>query len=376
VSTPIFPVTDRHRVWIVEDSALEAALAVRVLAPEMEVVVFTDGASAIEALSTARQLPDVILADWVLPGIDGLELCRVVRQSFDEIALPVMMVTAREGRNVRLEALDARVNDIVQKPFDPAELRARVRVLARTRRTHQRSTELESALELFVGTVSHDLRTPLHAMTGYATLMLTREDLPEKHKHWADRIVRVGGRMARMLDELVEISEARGGAGIQLERRLTPLDDVVAMVVEEVQAANPTAIIECSYHGVEQGLWDVDRIARIVQNLLANAVVHGTSGSTIRVEVQADGDDSILVVHNEGKPIPEALRMTLFDPFRRARQSGSGLGLGLYITRELVRAHGGDVSFTSSAETGTTFTVRLPRGTAAAAAGSDPRLLA
>jgi signal transduction histidine kinase len=113
-----------------------------------------------------------------------------------------------------------------------------------------------------------------------------------------------------------------------------------------------------------------------VQNLLANAVVHGTSGSTIRVEVQADGDDSILVVHNEGKPIPEALRMTLFDPFRRARQSGSGLGLGLYITRELVRAHGGDVSFTSSAETGTTFTVRLPRGTAAAAAGSDPRLLA
>jgi DNA-binding response OmpR family regulator len=253
VSTPIFPVTDRHRVWIVEDSALEAALAVRVLAPEMEVVVFTDGASAIEALSTARQLPDVILADWVLPGIDGLELCRVVRQSFDEIALPVMMVTAREGRNVRLEALDARVNDIVQKPFDPAELRARVRVLARTRRTHQRSTELESALELFVGTVSHDLRTPLHAMTGYATLMLTREDLPEKHKHWADRIVRVGGRMARMLDELVEISEARGGAGIQLERRLTPLDDVVAMVVEEVQAANPTAIIECSYHGVEQG---------------------------------------------------------------------------------------------------------------------------
>jgi sigma-B regulation protein RsbU (phosphoserine phosphatase) len=375
MSTPIFPVSNRHRVWIVEDSTLEAALAVRVLAPEMEVSVFPDGASAIEALSTARQLPDVILVDWVLPGIDGLELCRLVRQSFDEIALPVMIVTSREGRDVRLEALDARVNDIVQKPFDPEELRARVRVLARTRRTHQRSTELESALELFVGTVSHDLRTPLHAMTGYAALMLTRDDLPEKHRHWADRIVTVGARMARMLDELVEISEARGGTGIQLERRLTRLEDVVAMVIEEVQAANPTAIIECAYHGENQGHWDADRVARVVQNLLANAVVHGTPGTRIRVEVCEDGNDSVLTVHNEGKPIPEALRLTLFDPFRRARQSGSGLGLGLYITRELVKAHGGDVSFTSSAETGTTFTVRFPRGIVVPA-GSEPRRLA
>src|SRR5512141_115529 len=125
----------RHRVWVVEDSPLEAALAARVLVPEIDVVVFPDGATAIEALSTTQEMPDVILADWVLPGIDGLELCRLVRESFDEIALPVIIVTSREGRDVRLEALEARVNDIVQKPFDPDELRARVRVLARTRRT-------------------------------------------------------------------------------------------------------------------------------------------------------------------------------------------------------------------------------------------------
>ena len=365
----------RHRVWVVEDSPLEAALATRVLTPEVEVVVFADGASAIEALGTTREMPDVILADWVLPGIDGLELCRLVRQSYDEIALPVMIVTSREGRDVRLEALEARVNDIVQKPFDPDELRARVRVLARTRRTHQRSTELETALELFVGTVSHDLRTPLHAMSGYAALMLTREDLPEKHRHWAERIVTVGARMARMLDELVEISEARGGTGIQLERRLTRLGDVVATVVEELQAANPAAVIECRYDGENEGLWDADRLARVVQNLVANAVVHGAPSAPIRVEVREEPTESLLVVHNEGKPVPEALRLTLFDPFRRARRSGSGLGLGLYITREIVKAHGGGVTFTSSAEDGTSFSVRLPR-TVEAASGSQARPLA
>ncbi len=376
MSDSVFTRPDRHRVWVVEDSPLEAALAVRVLTPENDVVVFPDGASAIEALSTARELPDVVLADWVLPGIDGLELCRMIRQSFDEIALPVMIVTSREGRDVRLEALEARVNDIVEKPFDPDELRARVRVLARTRRTHQRSTELERALELFVGTVSHDLRTPLHAMTGYASLMLTRDDLPEKHRHWADRIVTVGARMARMLDELVEISEARGGAGLVLERRVTRLNDVVAMVLDEVQAANPAAVIQSRYQGDNEGLWDGDRIARVVQNLVANAIVHGTLDTPIGVVVREVGDDTVLAVHNAGKPVPETLRATLFDPFRRARQSGRGLGLGLYITRELVKAHGGDVSFTSSAEEGTTFTVRLPRSAAGPAAGSQARPLA
>ena len=367
--------TSRYCVWIVEDSPLEAALAVRVLTPEMDVEVFPDGASAIEALSTARDVPDVILVDWVLPGIDGLELCRLVRQSFDEIALPMIIVTARECRDVRLEALGARVNDIVQKPFDPDELLARVRVLARTRRTHQKSIELESALELFVGTVSHDLRTPLHAMGGYAALMLTRDDLPEKHRHWAERIVTVGARMARMLDELVEISEARGGSGIQLVRKVTRLGDVVAMVLEEMHAAHPGAVIEYRCIGDNEGLWDADRIARVVQNLVANAVVHGAPSTPIRLDVREDGGDTLLSVHNEGAPIPDALRVTLFDAFRRARQSGSGLGLGLYITRELVKAHGGDVTFTSSAEAGTTFTVRLPRSVAAAA-GSEARLLA
>ena len=365
----------RHRVWIVEDSPLEAVLAVRVLAPTTDVEIFPDGASAIEALSTARELPDVILTDWVLPGIDGLELCRIVRQSYDEIALPVMIVTAREGREARLEALEARANDIVQKPFDPEELRARVRVLARTRRTHQKSTDLESALELFVSTVSHDLRTPLHAISGYAALMLTREDLPEKHRHWADRIVKVGARMGRMLDELVEISEARGGNGIQLARRLTHLGDIATMVVEELRAAHPGAVIEFRCEGDAAGVWDPDRIARVVQNLVVNAIVHGEPKTPIRVHVRESGADAVLTVHNDGKPIPEALRLTIFDPFRRARGTNNGLGLGLYITRELVKAHGGDVTFTSSEELGTTFSVQLPR-TFAAAAGSDPRPLA
>jgi signal transduction histidine kinase len=371
----LFTSKSRYCVWIVEDSPLEAKLAAGVLSPEFHVEIFPEGASVIEELSTTRELPDVILADWVLPGIDGLELCRMVRRTYDEIALPVIIVTAREGREVRLEALEAGVNDVVMKPFDPQELRARVAVHARVRGLHRRSLELEGALEMFVGTVSHDLRTPLHAINGYASLMLSREDLPEKHRHWADRIVTVGGRMARMLDELVEVTEARGTAGIVLERRVTRLNDVVATVIDEVQTAHAGAQFSTTYHGENEGLWDADRLARVVQNLLINAVVHGAPGTPIRVDVTETDDATTVTVHNEGKPVPETMRSSLFDPFRRGRRSSGGLGLGLYITRELVKAHGGDVSFTSSIDEGTAFIVRLPR-TAEAAAGSQARPLA
>ena len=365
-----------HLVWIVEDSQLEATLAARVLTPEFRVVVFPDGASVVEALSTTRELPDVMLLDWVLPGVDGLEVCRIVRASYDEVALPVLLVSARSSQEMRLEALEVGVNDVLTKPFDPQELRARVRVHARVRRTHQRAKALESALELFVGTISHDLRTPLHAMSGYASMMLSREDLPEKHRQWADRIVTVGARMARMLDELVETTEVRG-TGLRLERRTTRLNDVVAAVVEEIQVAHPTAVLQCRFVGENEGLWDPDRLARVVQNLTTNAITHGGSPQPIRIDVIDRGADSVMTVHNEGSPIPETLRASLFDPFRHGRRRGSGgLGLGLYITRELVRAHGGDISFTSSADSGTTFSVTLPRGVPAPPASSEPLAIA
>lgn len=371
------PRDERCIVWIVEDSPLEATLAARVLAGEFRVVVFSEAASVVEQLGTASELPDLILTDWVLPGIDGIELCRMVRATYDELAMPVMIVTAREGHHTRLEALESRVNDVIAKPFEPRELRARVRILTRTRRLHLRSTQLEGAVEMFVGTVSHDLRTPLNAMSGYAQLMLSRGDLPEKHQQWAQRIVTVGGRMARMLDELVEVTEVRGGSGVQLARSLVDLGVLAESVAEEILVAHPTAAITCSASGENEGLWDADRLSRVVQNLLGNAVNHGAPESPISVAVTSVGEDSVLVVHNQGRPVPELLRASLFDPFRRSRPNGGkGLGLGLYITRELVKAHGGEISFTSSAEEGTTFTVRLPRTAVPPALGTSPRPLA
>ena len=114
-----------------------------------------------------------------------------------------------------------------------------------------------------------------------------------------------------------------------------------------------------------KGLWDRERLAQVVTNLIGNAIQHGRLDGSIDVRLRDEGDAVCLLVHNDGSPIPADLLPSIFDPFRRGRrratQKAEGLGLGLFIVREMVRAHSGEISVQSTEAEGTTFTVKLPR---------------
>ena len=134
--TPL-PSSERGVVWIVEDSPTQAELARRVLSPWHEVEVLPDATAALCRLDGA--LPDVLVLDWHLPGMTGLELCQALRRTLDEATLPVLMMTGHAREHEVVEALEAGANDYVTKPYNPAELRARVDTLARLKRLHARA---------------------------------------------------------------------------------------------------------------------------------------------------------------------------------------------------------------------------------------------
>ena len=136
---------ERGLVWIVDDSPLEAEMARRALSPRYTIEVFTDGATMLERLASGPG-PDTIVLDWQLPGMDGIDVCRFLRGSSDEVALPVVMLTAHGHKQDIVEGLAAGANDYVTKPYDPAELLARVGTLVRTRRLHERARRAERAL--------------------------------------------------------------------------------------------------------------------------------------------------------------------------------------------------------------------------------------
>ena len=228
--------------------------------------------------------------------------------------------------------------------------------------------ELERTLhysELFAGVLAHDLRNPLGAILTAAQLVLMRQvGEGDRNAKPLSRIVASGQRMERMIDQLLDFTRARAGGGIEIQARDTNLADLCSQAISELELVFTDRSIECSVVGDQGGRWDPDRLLQIISNLVANASQHGSPSGAVVVRLDGRQAGSVVLeVHNSGT-ISEALLPALFDPFRgtrHRRDHSRGLGLGLFIVKELVRAHGGTVDVRSSEPHGTTFTVRLPR---------------
>lgn len=214
--------------------------------------------------------------------------------------------------------------------------------------------------EQLLGMVSHDLRSPLAAIAASTQLALRSAGDAQALSRALRRIGSAAGRMGRMIDDLLDFTRARLGGGIPLARREADLGKIARYAVEEAQSTYPEHPLVHRLH-YEKGLYDPDRMSQVVQNLIANALEHGAARAPVVVETRPEGEWAILEVSNQGPAVAAELLPDLFEPFRRGAAVKSGhLGLGLFIVREIVRAHGGTVAVRSGPE-GTAFTVRLPR---------------
>jgi PAS domain S-box-containing protein len=224
--------------------------------------------------------------------------------------------------------------------------------------------------ELFLSIVAHDLRNPLTAIKILSGRIARERDVPESCLNAAKRIGESANRISEMTASLMDFARGRLGGSIPLERKPCDLADILANAVEEVRTAYPQSTIQLGQTRPAPGEWDRDRLTQVFINLLVNAVCYG-SGTPITVTMSVSADSVSVDVHNGGAPIPPEFLPRLFDAFRdsaRARgEKSEGLGLGLYIVQQIVRAHGGSVSATSTARDGTTFRVRVPRTVSATA---------
>jgi PAS domain S-box-containing protein len=233
--------------------------------------------------------------------------------------------------------------------------------------------------ELFTGVLAHDLRNPLGAITTAAHLVLMRQEGEgDRSAKPLSRIVASGQRMERMIDQLLDFTRARVGGGIEILVRDANLADLCSQAIDEIELVYPDRSIQCGFVGDQGGTWDPDRLLQIISNLVANACQHGRPGSPVTVRLDGRQPGTIVAeVHNLGT-IPEALQSTLFDPFRgtrHRRDHSRGLGLGLFIVKELVQAHGGTVEVKSAEPDGTTFAIRMPRRAVAGSRAAAPFVL-
>jgi signal transduction histidine kinase len=215
----------------------------------------------------------------------------------------------------------------------------------------------------FIGVLSHDLRAPLGAVTTGAALLAAAEDNPHRRGRVVSRIMSSVQRMERMISDLLDMTRVRLGGAIPLKLGHADLQQICDESLAEMRSAHPDAVVRLESSGNLAGDWDADRLAQVVSNLVGNAIQHG-EGTPISISAhEANGGGVTLAVHNGGAPIPPDVMPFVFEPLARGRTDGAlhSLGLGLFIARAVVLAHGGDIEVRSSSEQGTTFTVGLPK---------------
>jgi signal transduction histidine kinase len=206
-----------------------------------------------------------------------------------------------------------------------------------------------------------------------AAEVLIRKAPDPKYAATASRIVTSGNRMNRMIGQLLDFTRIRVAGGLPLERAATDLVAVWRQAIEEA-AEKGAGRVELNVVGDCTGHWDADRLAQVASNLLGNALRHGSPEKAITVLLDGyAGANVAMHVQNDGE-IDAELLPKLFEPFQRGdrRPRGDGLGLGLFITQQIVLAHGGSIDVASNVAGGTAFTVHLPRDPARVSAAPAP----
>jgi sigma-B regulation protein RsbU (phosphoserine phosphatase) len=248
-------------------------------------------------------------------------------------------------------------------------LLAREREAQRALHTAQRALEQNAEqraqlAEQLIGIVSHDLRTPLSTVLLGAHVLRSNQ-LVAAQERAVTRIASAAERATRLVNDLLDFTQARLAGGLRVQRREIELHQVVCECVDELRLAWPGRMIDCRAEGEGLGLADPDRVAQLVTNLTNNALTYGMPQVPVSITSVVRDDALELRVHNSGTPIDPELLPHLFEPMRRGEQSVSlgsrSVGLGLYIVHEIAAAHGGSVNVSSNEQAGTTFVVSLPR---------------
>jgi signal transduction histidine kinase len=227
---------------------------------------------------------------------------------------------------------------------------------------------IEESRNMFLAILSHDLRNPLNSIG------MSAELIPHVSKHdpetteAASKISTGVAVMTRMISDLLDYTRTRLGAGMPVERAPMDLGKLCREVVAEFQSSNPDVTITLASTGDLTGEWDSARLRQVISNLLGNAIQHGNRSAPNELTLKGEDAEVVFAIRNQGTPIPPGELTRIFDPLIRGagaetqkRNRPGSIGLGLYIARELIHAHGGTIGVTSSAEAGTVFTSHLPK---------------
>jgi signal transduction histidine kinase len=225
---------------------------------------------------------------------------------------------------------------------------------------------IDNSRNLFLGILGHDLRNPIGAASMAAQWMKRAGPTDPRHPKMVSQLVRTTDRAIRILDDLFDLTRTSFGTEIPVKKARTDMLALCQSVADELRSIHEKRTIDVTHDGDPFGSWDPARMGQVMSNLIGNAIQHSDASGPVAVAIAGTDPSTLGVsVHNFGPPIPIERQKSIFQCWMRGQvqdaEEHSHLGLGLYIAKSIVEAHGGDISVNSQETTGTTFTIRLPR---------------
>lgn len=333
-----------------------------------EVLVADSGEKALA--SVAARHPDLILLDLIMPGTDGMEVCRRLKADVTTASIPVVFLTAASEADVAADAIGMGAVDYITKPFNTAELLARVRTHVALKRTRDELHRIIMQKNELMSGVAHDLKNPISAVR-FSALLLRDQGLvsPDPRAELVDDIVNACDSALGFIQQRLEHS-ARVARLEYLQIRAVDLINVVNIVVNENLPAATKKNIDLQVEFAEtdalQVMGDREALGRALNNLVSNAVKFSPPGRRVTVAISADDPSGQVCarVCDQGPGVSEEDRAHLFLPYKRlsAQPTGgeSSTGLGLSIARELVERMNGTIGCDASPGGGAVFWIRLP----------------
>jgi signal transduction histidine kinase len=318
-----------------------------------QVVLAHNGETALKQIECSP--PSLILLDVMMPGMDGYEVTRRIRQNRNIPFIPILLVTAREESSL-VEGLDAGADEFVRKPFQIDELQARVRSMLRLKETIDQR-------ENFVSCLTHDLRTPLVAANRMLDLIEQEAfgDISQAQKEAIANIISSNQNLLEMLNKLLETHHYELGQKI-LSFMPVDLKQLIIDVVTELKPLTAEKKVELQTDIADVPSIKGDRLElrRVLTNIIGNAIKFTDRGQ-VKVLLSSEGKSALIRVEDSGIGISPQEQQIIFQRFHQGNHRRAGKGLGLYLCQQIVHAHQGEISVESEVEKGSIFTISLPK---------------
>ncbi|OQY43772.1 MAG: hypothetical protein B6240_11735 [Desulfobacteraceae bacterium 4572_87] len=374
----------REEILIVDDIQANIRILGQLLRERYHIRIATSGEKAL-AIAASENPPDLVLLDIMMPGMDGYEVCRRLKKDERLSHIPVIFITAKGEVEEETKGLEIGAVDYIVKPFSPSIVMERVKTHLELKRQRDELsqmtldlTELNHMKDNLLAVCSHDLRSPLNGILGFADLLLEKEYLDTEDREGLTHIKASGNVLLGLINDILDLSKVRAE---QVELKMEPIS-LVDVIKTSTSALKHLAMGKGqSLHFEDQAgdsaiLGNASSLGRVFNNLLSNAIKFTPDEGTIRVTIEPGPDGKVWAkVIDTGIGIPEDKIPYLFDQFTQTSQSGTsgeqGTGLGMSIVKEILQKHAVPLEVESEEGKGTCFKLTFSLSTQAPAASPD-----